>query len=644
MKLSHTWLQTYFADPLPEPNDIAELLTFHAFEVEGVEEVSIGVGTDVINDVMYDVDILANRSSDCLSHRGIARELSVLLSIPLKKDPLREAIPAWPTPEALRATVDDYDKAPRHMVAYVRGVSVGPSPDWLVARLQAVGQRSINNIVDATNYVMLDLGQPVHAFDFDKLTADSEGVVTLAVTDAKDHERIELLGGETRELSERNLVIRDKASGTALDIAGIKGGTAAELTNETTSIAVDCANFNYVSIRKTSRELKVQTDASVRFQNEPSAHLPAFAMRDVLALIQEIAGGEVVGVSDDFEPPPSHMPVSASLAEINGVLGTAMTPDDIERILVRFEYEFSRDEDTFTVTPPWERTDIRIPADLIEELGRVYGYNNLVGVMPPVAPAPALNKRFFYEEKVRHLLGDMGYSEVYTYTLQNKGEVELVNPLAADKGFLRPSLVPGMRDALDKNTTNAPLFGADTLKLFELGTVFRTEGEYLALALGVRAIAGKQSRANTMLDEDVANLSQALGSELVGTNEDGVFETAFEAALPDLPDPSGYLPPLPYKTATRFRQWSPYPFVLRDLALWVPEHVPAEEPLAVIIAMASDLLVRHDLFDTFTKEGKTSYAFHLVWQAPDRTLTDDEVGKEMEVIEQALRERGWEVR
>jgi phenylalanyl-tRNA synthetase beta chain len=278
------------------------------------------------------------------------------------------------------------------MGALVRGVKVGPSPEWLQKALETLGQRSINNIVDATNYVMLNTGQPVHAFDHDKIEA-KDGVRTIRVVPARDGEQITLLGGETRQLSPRNLVIRDMTSGTALDIAGIKGGTAAELTDETTDIVVDCANFNYVSVRKTSRELKLATDASLRFQNEPSPHLAAIAMRDVLALIQDIAGGELVGVSDTFTVPPTRAPVSATLSEVNTLLGTSMGTEDIEKILVRFEYEFSRDGDRFTVTPPWERADLNITSDLIEEIGRVYGYNNMQGVLPPRNDKPAINKR-----------------------------------------------------------------------------------------------------------------------------------------------------------------------------------------------------------------------------------------------------------
>ncbi len=633
MKVSYRWLQTYFNEPLPEAEALAELLTFHAFEVEGVEQVG--------DDSVIDIDVLANRSSDCLSHRGIARELATLLGRPFENDPFDEPLPNWPDAPHFEARVDDHDQCTRHMAAIVRGVTVGPSPAWLKQKLESIGQRSINNIVDVTNFVMHDLGQPVHVFDLDKIEMH-EGTRAIAVTNAVPGEVVSLLGGETRTLDERDLVIRDTVSGSALDIAGIKGGTIAELTDATTDIVIDCANFNYISIRKTSRRLGLSTDASVRFQNEPSAHLPAFALRDTIKHILDLAGGELLGVSDTFRVPARSEPVTVSLSEINGLLGTALTVAEIEAIFVRFEFEFSLNGEVFTVSPPWERTDLRISADLIEEIGRVYGYGTLAGVLPEKTERPALNKRFYYEEKLRHTLVDLGYSEVYTYTLRDRGDVELLNPLASDKGFLRSTLALGVREALERNTVQAPLLGLESVKLFELGTVFTKDGEYTALALGMRS--GGKASVQAMLERDIETLAGVLGASLTGTVEDGIYETPIGKLLPTLPEPSGYLPPLPYDAGARFSPWSVYPFVLRDVAVWVPEGVPAAEVAAVIVSTASDLLVRYDPFDEFTKDGRTSRAFHLVFQSYDRTLNDAEVGKEMAAIEQALRDRGFEVR
>ncbi len=636
MHISRNWLQKYFSDPLPPADELVRLFTFHSFEVEGCERVG--------DDDVLDIDILANRSSDCLSHRGIARELSVLLDMPLAEDPLASPLPAWEKTDLVRVDVEDSTLCPRYMGALVRGVTVGPSPAWLVEALAAVGQKSINNVVDATNYVMWNIGQPLHAFDFDKLGASPDGARHIAVRAAYEGESFVSLTGEAYTLTPLHLVIADKVRDVSLALAGIKGGKDAEVTTDTTDIVLEAANFHYVSVRKTSRALRLATDSSLRFQNEPSPLLPAFALRDVAELIRDIAGGALVGVTDVFTEPPARAPVRASRTDINALLGTNLSNEDIERILVRFEFDFSRDEhDVFTVTPPWERTDLNIPADLIEEVGRIHGYNNLAGVLPPRMARPPVSKTQYYGDLVRTTLAARGYSEVYTYTLRSQGEVALVNPLAADKAYMRMNLRDGVAEALAKNMYTAPVLGLEAVKIFELGPVFRAANEDLAVCMGVRGARPKED-AQT-LREDIAALAAALGmAELPGAEALGVFETDIGAVFELLPEP--VLPPveLPWNPKARYKAWSNYPFVLRDVAVWVPLAVPADEVRARIVTEATDLLMRADLFDEFTKNGRTSYAFHLVFQAPDRTLSDAEIGGEIDRIAEAFRRELWEMR
>ncbi len=637
MKVSYRWLQTYFDDPLPPVGELDELLSLRAFEIEGVLEQG--------DDWLIDVDVLPNRSSDCLSHRGIARELSVLLDRPLKHDPLRDPLPAWHTPPHTIVRVDDSIRCPRYLGAIMRGVSVGPSPEWLQRALAAVGQRSINNVVDATNYVMLDLGQPLHAFDLAALSISPDGDRGIAVRAAHEHEPIVLLTEETCRLEPHMLVIADAVSDEPLAIAGVKGGKHAEVTAATTDIFLEAASFDYVTVRRTSRELKLTTEASVRFQNEPAVELPAFALRDVMTLITKIAGGVGDGAIDRYEPRGERAPISLTGASVNSLLGTALTHDDIERILVRFEWEFSRHSDTFVVTPPWERTDLALPEDIIEEVGRVHGYDAIAPLLPP-APAeqPAITMRYYATELVRSALVAAGFSEVSTYVLQSRGEVELENPLAADKAFLRASLTDGLSDALERNAHLAPLLGADCLALFEIGTVFRTGGEHLALGCATRATRGRAKDASALLSEATTRVAAALGVEPAWESADGMATCNLDLIVPLLPVPA--VPPVapPWHSTAEFRPWSVYPFATRDLALWAPEGTLAEEPLAVIIETAPDILVRHDQFDTFTKGGRTSYAWHLVFQVPDRTLTDLEVGGIMDAVTAALTARGFEVR
>ncbi len=638
MLVSRKWLQKYFDNELPSAEKLAETLTFHAFEIEGVEKKD--------DDWIIDVDVLPNRSSDCLSHRGIAKELSVILNIPLKKDPLRENLPNLETVSDFFVDIEDEKLCPRYMAAVMRGVEVKKSPEWLQKALEAIGQKSINNIVDATNYVMFNLGQPLHAFDLSLLEKNSEGKKGIKVRLAKNGEKMTTLSGEECEFKDTHQIITDAVSNTPLAVAGVKGGKVAELTENTTDIVLESANFNFVNVRKTSRDLKLPTEASLRFQNEPSPKLVAFAMRDLIELIEDIANGKLVGVVDVFKDTGENMPIKLSLQDVNSLLGIELSKNDVEDVLVRFGWEFSRDNENFTVTPPWERTDMDIKETIIEEIGRVYGYRNIKAELPSVPEEKArINKRHYYVEKIQNFLADLGYSEVLTYTLKDKGEVELKNPFASDKAFMRANIKDGLSGALELNAKNAPLLGLDAVKIFEVGTIFKKDGEYTSLAMGIKAVVGKQGKAENILREDIAKLLKELNSKSEIKVIDGIFEITLDNIIKLLPEPSHYNSAMTWDTDARFTQWSQYPFILRDIAVWVPKSVSDEDVLKVILENATDLLVRHDKFDEFEKDGRISFAWHLVFQSKEKTLTDDEVGDIMQKITSALNANGgWEVR
>jgi len=638
MKISRNWLQKYFESTLPSALELADLFTFHSFEVEEV--------TQVEDDWVIDVDILPNRSSDCLSHRGIAREVSTLLSIPLKNDSLRDTLPAWKPLTHTKVSVENNALCPRYMTALIRGVRVEPSPPWLQKALKTLGQKSINNIVDATNYVMLDTGQPLHAFDYSLLATDEEGTRHLSVRLAKKGEEITTLTGDTYTLGDTHQLIADGVSGLPLALAGIKGGKVAEVTEGTVDVILESANFNFVNVRKTSNELKLATDASVRFQNEPSQLLPAFALRDLITLIEDVSEGELVGVIDVFTGTGERTPVNVTLSEINSLLGTNLLVTDVEDILVRFEWEFSRDAEEFAVTSAWERSDVTIKEAIIEEIGRVYGYSNIPSQMLPTPESrPLVNKNQYYIEKIQKSLSEMGYSEVLTYTLAERGEVELLNPLASDKAFMRRNITDGLLKALELNVQNAPLLGLEAVKLFELGTVFTAEGEELSLAIGGRAVSGKQRVIDDTLQSDIEKVLETIGLSEKVVLKDGIFEIPLKNIIALLPDVDAYEPGLLWNTDARYTRWSPYPFVLRDISVWVPKEVSSEEVLASIMKDATELLVRHEQFDEFEKDERVSYAWHLVFQSYEKTLTDIEINAIMTKITQNIQSNpGWEVR
>ena len=637
MKVSYNWLQTYFKEPLPEVDKLAELFTFHSFEIEGVEKMK--------DDAVIEADILPNRSSDCLSHRGIAREISNITGMKMNMDPLYEPIPEMLKSKLFVSKIEEPKLCARYMGVVVTGIKVGPSPEWLQKALTTLGQRSINNIVDATNYVMLNVGQPMHAFDLAKL-AGKNGLHEITVRRGKKDEKITVLTGETYTVDENNLLIADGISGAPLAVAGIKGGKQAEIDAHTTSIVLESANFDYGTVRKTSKKLKLVTEASLRFQNEPSSEFVGYAMRDVVKLVIEIAGGKLEGVSDSYVIPAIPREAKVTLQEINTLLGTEITEEEVKRIFTQLSFTYKKYGEFFVVTSPFERTDIKIKEDLIEEVGRVYGYKNVKAILPPaLEKKPKVNKTFYYGEEVRRELIDLGFSEVSTYTFCSKGEVELENPLASDKSFMRANLTDGITNALVLNEYYAALLGLDVVKVFEIGTVFKKDGEKTALALGVRNVRVKKPAADKIVEEVKLFLEDTLQMTVGGTIKNGILEVVFDDVIAPLPEPKEYAKALGDIANKRFEGFSSYPFMLRDVALWVPEKTVLKDVQDLIEKNAGDLLVRVDLFDEFHKEGRTSLAFHLVFQSKTKTLTDIETNEIMEKIYGEMKKNvDWEVR
>jgi phenylalanyl-tRNA synthetase beta chain len=629
MLVSYNWLQEYFDEKLPEPEDLGNILTFHAFEIESLEKVG--------DDYAIDIDVLPNRSSDALSHRGIAREIATLLNRNLKYDPLDGETLEVEDSEKVQVEIEDKKLCARYAISVIEGVKVGPSPKWLKTYLEAVGQRSINNIVDATNYVMLNTGQPLHAFDMDKLDGENKKIL---IRCAKEGEEIITLTDDKYELDKETLLIVDANSDKPIGIAGVKVVKAAEVDENTKSIIIESANFSRKSVRKTSQRLKLWTDASTRFQNNPSALLVGYALADVTELILDIAGGSVEGgkdMGDDFGEEKSA--VDVSLSQINNLLGTKLSAEDVEAILNRFDFDFGKEGEVFTVTPPFERTDINIYEDLIEEVGRVYGYEHLEAKdLPPISSNPEIDKEYAYTDKVINILNNEGYSEIMGYTFRDKGDYEALSAFASDKSHLRTNLSDGMKEYLEKNVKNAPLFGLERIKQFEIGRVFPKSGERVSLAI---AISG--NKADKILDEAKLTLEKTLNVKVKESPKDGILEINFSQLIEDLPNLSSY--EKFERNFTLYKDFSLYPFVLRDIAVWVPNTTEEKEILDILEKNSDELLVRVTKFDEFKKDDKTSYGYHLVFQAKERTLTDVEIGGIMDKITSDLnRIKGFEVR
>jgi phenylalanyl-tRNA synthetase beta subunit len=800
MKFSYKWLQTYFDDDLPEVVELTDLLALHAFEVEGVVESA--------DDAVIDIDVLPNRASDSLSHRGIAREIATLTGLSIN-DPLSSGLKKFPDSRVFTAEIKEAFLCHRFTAAVINNVKVTSSPSWLVERIESIGQKSINNIVDATNYVMFGLGQPIHAFDMAKLQ-EKNGIRAIHVRLGKQGESIELLGGGGYDAGANNLLIVDGNSDVPIAVAGIKGGKSTDVSLSTTDVIIEAANFDFSSVRKSSRDLRLQTDASIRFQNALSPELARYGLQEVVQLITQIAGGMIEGIVDIYPRRKMSRKVGVSVAEVNGLLGLDLSQGRIEEILKRFGFMYDKikplehilniaptlvgkkykygasvsfdapeefdcsgminylfreagvviprvsvdqfvfgtpidktdlkagdvvfarthddnekktftsskngseeiqnvvhkrtlehmpgthvdegvdhcglyigdgnivhtssnnkvvvmekledssiikniigyrrmiedKDERFVITSSFERTDLKIKEDLIEEIGRVYGYDKVKPTMlRPLESEPKPDKKFYYSEKIRRLLIDRGFSEVFTYSFTSEGEIELENPLAPEKRFLRSSLAGQIESSLIRNARSAPLLGSDIIKIFEIGTVFGLENkEHTSVALGLFGVNRTQDIES--FDDNLSALNEVLGAKIDWQTTQRVGEVAeanLDNVIDKLPQPESY----DEKETTpdiQFKPFSRYPFVLRDIALWVAEGTEEETVKKVISNSAGELLARISLFDVFKKGGKVSYAYHLVFQSHKKTLSDDEVNKVMQNVTDEVIDHDWEER
>ncbi|MBI5004069.1 phenylalanine--tRNA ligase subunit beta [Candidatus Kaiserbacteria bacterium] len=605
MKISRNWLQAFFDAPLPDAAALSDALTFHVFEIDGIEEKS--------GDTILDVKVTANRGHDCLCHYGIAKELSAILNIPLKEYPhTMQLSDLEKKTNEISATIDS-PLCNRYIGAYVRGIKVRPSPAWLVERLEAMGQRPINNIVDAGNFVMFNIQQPLHAFDAAKVKDKK-----ISVRSAKEGEKMIALDGKEYTLNSSMLVIADTEA--PIGIAGVKGGAASGIDESTTDLIIESANFNGISVRKTAQTLKLRTDASARFEQVISPELAAYGMRAFIELILELAGGEVVGFVDVYPVKHEIKPVSVSLAQINAVLGVSLVASDIADVFTRLGFTFETKGDAFIVTPPFERLDLTIPEDLVEEVGRIIGYDKVPAVqLPAFDPrgdtSRIVNTNFYWSEKIREDLISQGYSEVFTSVFAEKGERVVANKVDGVRPYLRTTLVDGLSEALKKNIPNKDLLGLKEIKIFEIGTVW------------------KDSKEVTMVGM-VSDKEQATEKPL----------TDYTQQDQDVGHPMSYISDMPLSTTNRYASFSRFPYIVRDVAMWTPAGTDTESVMTLIRDQAGELLQRIALFDTFTKADKTSLAFRLIFQSFEKTLTDEEVNQIMQKVSAALTAKSFEIR
>lgn len=625
MKISYSWLQAYFEDKLPEPEKLAERITFSFAEVESVEKIG--------DDTVLDIKVLPDRACYALSHRGVAYEVSAILGISQKNI-------VYPAPEVkethkLRVSVEAPELCSRYMARVVENINAKDQP-WVKMHLESIGQRSINPVVDGANLVMFDRGQPLHAFDADKVVG---GII---VRRARTGEKIITLDNREVALDESVLLIADDEG--PLAIAGIKGGKKAEVTSTTKNLILESASFDASYIRKTSERLCIRTDASKRYENKLSPSLAEKGMDDFSAYLFELDKNMRAGEIVDIYPNPAlDKKLTISPDYIIGKLGMPITETDIETALTKLLLSLEKKGSEWVLTVPAFRVDLVIPEDITEEVARIIGYDKIPATVPPDTGKPAeIPKSFYYEWKIRECLMSAGFSEIQTSSFSDTGEVAILKPLAEDKKYARVNLRGNFEKALKMNALNAPLFGTSETRIFEIGRVFPKSGEVTSLAIGY---AGPKKKVSSELTAIAQTLEKELGVTLVGETKDGVVEYVLSSVLEKFTEPKKWDVSVATPHNEKFVPFSLYPFIVRDVALFVSADTTAESVTKIIKENVGELVVRGpELFDEFSKDGKKSLAFRMVFQSFDRTLSDEEINAVMEKVYTALTSSGWEVR
>jgi phenylalanyl-tRNA synthetase beta chain len=580
-------------------------------------------------DTVFDIEVTPNRP-DWLSVIGIAREVSALTGHPLKWP---EFSVAGDASEAA-VTVEAPDLCPRYTARLIRGVKIGPSPAWLKQALEKVGLRSINNVVDITNFVLLECGHPLHAFDYHRLAGQR-----IVVRRALNGEPFVAIDDSKHELTGEMLVIADAERAVAL--AGIMGGKNTEINDATTDVLLESAWFLPANVRRTSKKLGLASDSSYRFERGADIGGVIWASDRAAALIQELAGGTPGKITDVLARPIANRRVRCRYAQVNRLLGIEVPAATVKKIFVGLGLSILKDEPAgCEVEVPTFRVDLEREADLIEEVCRIHGVENIPARMQPALPAVSeFDAQWDARRQVREKLTALGFHEAINQTLVAQGELKLQNPLTADQCALRASLVPGLLQNLRTNVSRHQY----DVKLFEIGRVFAADGReclHLALAATGRRTPGDWERPEKV---DYFDLKGALE------------ELALEAEIRQLPASQAKkldlrdavfvaeveLPAARREAERQFQELPKFPAIVRDVSLIVDESVTHAEVLAAI-GRNKDL-ERVELFDIFRggsiPTGKKSMAYSLTFRAADRTLTDAEANDAHERIKRRLQEK-----
>lgn len=662
MKFSFNLIKK-FAPGKYSKEELVKALSTYSFE-------AVDLGGDIFE---VENTSIAHRFSSGASHLGIAKEAAAIFNTKYV-DPTSEKLSFdFKDKGIFKVSIKDKIFCPRYSATYVTDVKVGPSPEWLKDVLETSGLRSINNVVDIMNYAMIEVGQPLHAFDADKVRG---GII---VRRAKNGEEIETIDGNKFKLSEENLVIADEDR--PLAIAGIKGGKYSEVSLKTTRLLVESANFDGVGVYKSSRKLDLRTDASVSFSHNLSPELVGLGMKRALMLLKELCGAKIYKTEDVYPKKQSKTVIKFDLSKIERIIGVKIKKAEAQKILSKIGFSISKN----LIIVPALRNDVEIIEDVAEEIARFKNLNDLPAVSPKVLLGVGVeDDSVIIKDKIRKYLCSAGYSEVYNYSLMSKARTELApagvfgmrkpislaNPPSSDLAYLVNSLAPYLEKNLNDN-----LRFYEEVRIFEIGRIFGDASEQKEISritekpvLGI-AIYGKDgflelkgivdglfgnlglvdwfmpdlNFRNDLLEDNGAVRIEMGDHSVLGYI--GVLKSSGKGAVLELD--LGRL----VKAIVEEKEYEPiskFPSIDRDISLLVASDVRVGDILEMIQSAEPEHVNDVDLMDFYEDEkfgGKKGLTFRIVFQAKDRTLTDAEVDKETQKIIKILIERvGAELR
>lgn len=614
-----------------------------------------------MNDTVLDLDVLANRP-DLMGHIGVAREIAAISNTKFKKQSFDIEDEPKKNKE-IKVILKDKKSCPRYSALVISGIKIAPSPDWMRKRLESVGVRSINNIVDLTNYMMLDRGQPMHAFDYAKIQGK-----TMSVRSAKKGERVKTLDGKTWNLEAGMLVIEDQ--NRIIDLAGIMGGANSEVSTKSTTIVLQAATFDPINIRQTSRKLGHRTDAVGRYEKtvdhtQTLAHLAyAFSL-----LKQMMPGVTLEQVIDEWVWQLEPVKITVKTEQIENLLGIKIPKNEIVSILESLEMKITkRGKNALVVQVPTFRPDLKIPEDIVEEISRIYGYNKLGESVPTGDLEPPQEPKYLSRiRQVKSYLKGQGFTEVYNYSFNSKeniqkaglkvsDHIEIENPLASDQQYMRTELLSSLLDNVHENLKHT-----SSIKLFELSNVYfpkpggktheapllcgvmtggsKEEKEFFELKGSMGQLFEEQSviyQTDLLTKEGQSNCpywqAYNIKKSLKFSNNKKILGTLSELS-DTVRNKFGIDHPvyffvifLDYLSGIKVYQTLPkYPSVMLDIAFVIDQKILFKDIEAVVRRAGIPLLSRMEIFDVYTGKqigaGKKSIALHLEYRADDKTLS-----------------------